>query len=115
MASADPGRSIHADSTLRCRLPGIMAFLIVRPAAARSLSVFAPHSPGLSTGLGPGRRPKTKYEIGTNPAELTSVTTGAQSHFGPRIWLAGRRLMSMRADALRMVSAAAVTMISLRV
>src|SRR5215475_7498059 len=43
------------------------------------------------------RRPKTKYEIGTTPAELTTATTGAHNHFGPRIWFAGRRLMSMRA------------------
>jgi hypothetical protein len=29
------------------------------------------------------RRPKTKYEIGTTLAELTTATTGAHSHFGP--------------------------------
>jgi len=61
------------------------------------------------------RRPKTKYKIGTTPAELTTATKGAHSHFGPRIWLAGRRLMSMRAATLRMPSTTATVMISLRV
>jgi hypothetical protein len=28
-------------------------------------------------------RPKTKYEIGTTPAELTTATTRAHSHLGP--------------------------------
>ena len=32
--------------------------------------------------------------MGTTPAELTTVTTVAHSHFGPRTWLAGRRLRS---------------------
>ena len=68
--------------------------------------------PGCDRGC---RRPKTKYEIGTTPAELTTATTGAHSHFEPRIWLAGRRLMSMRAATLRMPSATATVMISLRV
>src|SRR5262249_61658539 len=61
------------------------------------------------------RRPKTKYEIGTTPAELTTATKGAHSHFGPRTWLGGLRLMSMRAATLRMPSATATMMISLRV
>jgi hypothetical protein len=61
------------------------------------------------------RRPKTKYEIGTTPAELTTVTTVAHNHFGPRTWLAGRRLRSMSAASLRMLSATAVMASSLRV
>jgi hypothetical protein len=56
------------------------------------------------------RRPKTKYEIGTIPAELTTATTAAHSHFGPRIWLAGRRLRSINAATLRMPSATAAVM-----
>jgi len=61
-----------------------------------------------------GRRPKTKYEIGTTPAELTTVTTVAHTHFGPRTWLAGRRLRSMSAATLSMPSATAVMASSLR-
>jgi hypothetical protein len=60
------------------------------------------------------RRPKRKYESGAPPAELTSITTTAHSHFGPRIWLAGRRLMSISAAALSPASAVAAAMISLR-
>jgi hypothetical protein len=62
-----------------------------------------------------GRRPRTKYAIGTTPAELTTATTVAHIHFRPRIWLAGRRLMSMSAATLRMPSATAAVMSSLRV
>lgn len=29
-----------------------------------------------------GRGPKTKYEIGTSPAELTTATTGSHTRFG---------------------------------
>src|SRR5215469_9877765 len=76
------------------------------------LDRLAANQPGCPGGR---RRPKTKYEIGTIPRELTTATTGTHSHFGPRIWSAGRRLMSMRAAPLRMLSATAVTMISLRV
>jgi len=61
------------------------------------------------------RRPKTKYEMGTTPAELTTVTTVAHTHFGPRTWLAGRRLRSMSAASLRIPSATAVMASSLRV
>jgi hypothetical protein len=60
------------------------------------------------------RRPKAKYESGMAPKELTMATTAAHSHFGPRIWLAGRRLMSMSAAILRQPSATAAAMISLR-
>jgi hypothetical protein len=61
------------------------------------------------------RRPKTKYETGTTPAELTTVTTVAHSHFGPRTWLAGRRLRSTSAAILRMPSATAALTSNLRV
>src|SRR4029077_18891726 len=45
-----------------------------------------------------GRRwPKTKYETGTTPAELTSATAAAHIPFRPRIWLAGRRWVAMSA------------------
>jgi hypothetical protein len=64
--------------------------------------------------LGCRRRPKTKYASGAHPKELTTSTTGAQSHFEPLIWLAGRRLRSMSAAVLRMPSAAAAAMISRR-
>jgi hypothetical protein len=46
---------------------------------------------------------------------FSRCTHGAHSHFGPRVWLAGRRLISMRAATLRMPSASATAMISLRV
>src|SRR5215472_11136053 len=49
------------------------------------------------------------------PAELTTVTTEAHIHFRPRIWLAGRRLMSISAASLRIPSTTATEMISLRV
>jgi hypothetical protein len=61
------------------------------------------------------RRPKAKYETGTTPAELTTVTTVAHSHFGPRTWLAGRRLRSTSAAILRMPSATAAPTSNLRV
>jgi hypothetical protein len=61
------------------------------------------------------RRPNTKYETGTTPAELTTATIAAHTHFGPRTWLAGRRLRSMSAATLRMPSAAAAAMSKLRV
>jgi hypothetical protein len=61
------------------------------------------------------RRPKRKYEMGTTPAEPTTVTTVAHTHFGPRTWLAGRRFRSMSAASLRIPSAAAVMASSLRV
>jgi hypothetical protein len=61
------------------------------------------------------RRPKTKYETGTTPAELTTVTTVAHSHFGPRTWLAGRRLRSTSAAILRTPSATAALTSNLRV
>jgi hypothetical protein len=53
--------------------------------------------------------------MGTTPAEPTTVTTVAHIHFGPRTWLAGRRLRSMSAASLRIPSAAAVMASSLRV
>jgi hypothetical protein len=61
------------------------------------------------------RRPKRKYEMGTIPAELTTVTTVAHTHLGPRTWLAGRRFRSTSAATLRMPSATAVMASSLRV
>ena len=71
---------------------------------------------GWGTGWGRGcrRRPKTKYASGAPPKELTTATTAAHIHFESRIWLAGRRLMSMSAAVLRMPSATAAAMISLR-
>ena len=78
--------------------------------------------PGIGLGRGePGRdqgcrrRPKTKYDVGTTPAELTSATTAAHIHFRPRIWLAGRRWMSMSAATRRAPSATAVVTSSMRV
>ena len=53
--------------------------------------------------------------MGTTPAELTTVTTMAHTHLGPRTWLAGRRFRSMSAASLRIPSAAAVMASSLRV
>ena len=44
------------------------------------------YQPGRDQGC--RRRPKTKYDVGTTPAELTSATTAAHIHFRPRIWLA---------------------------
>jgi hypothetical protein len=61
------------------------------------------------------RRPKSKYEMGTTPAELTTVTTVAHTHFGPRTWFAGHRFRSMSAASLRMPSTTAVMASSLRV
>jgi hypothetical protein len=43
------------------------------------------------------------------------ASTVAHSHFGPRTWLAGRRLRSMSAASLRMPSATTVMVSSLRV
>jgi hypothetical protein len=74
-------------------------------------------SPGVasSTPSARCRRPKAKYDSGPTPAELTSTAATIHIHFEPRIWLAGRRLMSMSTAVLRMASAiAAATMISLR-
>jgi hypothetical protein len=42
------------------------------------------------------------------------ATDVAHSHFGPRIWLAGRRFMSISAASFRMPSAIAASMSSLR-
>ncbi len=39
------------------------------------------------TGLSSRRCPKTKYETGTTPAELTSATAAVHTPFRPRIWL----------------------------
>lgn len=61
------------------------------------------------------RCPKTKYEIGTTPAELTSAMAAAHIHFRPRIWLAGRRRMSMSAATRRAPSAAAAVTSNTRV
>ena len=46
------------------------------------------------------------------PAELRMVRAGIQAHFGPRTWLAGRRLRSISAAAFRLVSTAAAAMSS---
>jgi hypothetical protein len=53
--------------------------------------------------------------MGTAPTEFTAATAAAHSHFGPRIWPAGLRVMSMRAAILRMPSPAAAARMSLRV
>jgi hypothetical protein len=95
-----PGRSRLGLVTWWCEPP------LLNPACCRADQ----------SGCGRGcRRPKMKYAIGTAPAELTTVTTVAHIHFGPRIWLAGRRLMSISAASLRMPSATAVMVSSLRV
>ena len=47
------------------------------------------------------RRSKTKYEIGTTPAQLTSATAAPHTRLRPGIRLAGRRLMSMGAATRR--------------
>ena len=60
------------------------------------------------------RRPKAKYDSGPTPAELTSTAATIHIRFEPRIWLAGRRLMSMSTAVLRTASAIAAAMISLR-
>src|SRR5260370_22542999 len=62
----------------------------------------------------PRRRPKAKYASGAPPKELMNTTTGTHIHFEPRIWLAGRRLMSMSAAVLRLPSATAAIVISRR-
>jgi hypothetical protein len=54
-------------------------------------------------------RPAMKYDSGAIPAVLTSAVK-AHSHFGPRTWLAGRRLRSMSIAVLRAASAAAAAM-----
>lgn len=61
--------------------------------------VLHAYQPGRDRGC--RRRPKTKYDIGTTPAELASATTAAHIHFRPRSWLAGRRWMSMSAATRR--------------
>ena len=71
------------------------------------------YQPGRDQGC--RRRPKTKYDVGTTPAELTSATTGAHIHFRPRIWLAGCRWMSMSAATRRAPSATAIVTSSMRV
>ena len=71
------------------------------------------YQPGRDQGC--RRRPKTKHDAGTTPAELTSATTAAHIHFRPRIWLAGRRWMSMSAATRRAPSATAVVTSSMRV
>src|SRR6266487_826979 len=81
--------------------------IVPRPCAQWSAHVL--HEPAVNS-----RAAMPVSRVAT-AAELTTATTGAHSHFGPRIWLAGRRLMSMRAATLRMPSATATVMISLRV
>ena len=95
MAREWPVASLPGALWPRGRLPGAHTIPVARLASCRA------YQPGCDGGR---RRPKTKYEIGTTPAELTIATTGARSHFGPRIWSAGRRLMSMRAAPFRMLS-----------
>src|SRR6516165_8504023 len=70
---------------------------------------------GWESDHGGGRRPKTKYEIGRAPAELMIATAAAHTRFWPRIWLAGRRLMSTSAATRRALSATAALMSSRRV
>src|SRR5262245_55092063 len=60
------------------------------------------------------RRPKTRYASGAAPKELTATTATAQTHFEPRIWIAGRPLLSMSSASLSMPSATAAVMIRLR-
>jgi hypothetical protein len=52
---------------------------------------------------------------GRGPAELTIAMTAAYTRLGPRIWLAGRRLMSMSVATRRALSATAAVISSLRV
>ena len=61
------------------------------------------------------RRPKAKSEIGGTPAEPIIATAADHTCFGPRIWLAGRRSMSMSAATRRAPSAMAGVISSRRV
>src|SRR3982751_4085962 len=54
-------------------------------------------------------RAAMKYDRDAIPAVLTSAVD-AHNHFGPRTWLAGRRLSSISIAALRAASAAAAAM-----
>ena len=60
------------------------------------------------------RRPKAKYDSDPTPAELMSTAAMIHIRFEPRIWLAGRRLISMSTAVLRTASPIAAAMISLR-
>jgi hypothetical protein len=85
-----------------------------RRLADASIDLDAVHRPP-QEGWDPARRPKMKYEIGTTPTEPTTTTIAARTHLGPRIRVAGRRLMSMRAATLRIPSATAAMARILRV
>jgi hypothetical protein len=87
-----------------CSAAGIVTQLVIQP-----LPGVASSTPSARC-----RRPKAKYDSGPTPAELTSTAATIQSRFEPRIWLAGRCLMSMSTAVLRMASAIAAAMISLR-
>ena len=77
-----PSEDVH---WCTCSAAGIVAQLVTQP------------SPGVasSTPSARCRRPKAKYDSGPTPAELTSTAATIHIRFEPRIWLAGRRLMSM--------------------
>jgi len=60
-------------------------------------------------------RPNTKYEIGTTPAEFTTATSGARTHLGPPDLACWPTLDVDESRHLRMPSATASVMISLRV
>ena len=69
------------------------------PAGCRDChSVGHSASPGVASSAPSARcrRPKAKYDNGPTPAELSRTTATIHIRFGPRIWLAGQRLMSMR-------------------
>jgi len=60
------------------------------------------------------RRPKAKYDSDPIPAELTNTAATIHIRFEPRIWLAGRCLISTITAALRMASLIPAAMMSLR-
>ena len=70
-------------------------------------------SPGVASSTPPAcrRRPKAKYD---SDPELTSTAAMIHIRFEPRIWLAGRRLMSTSTAVLRTASPIAAAMISFR-
>jgi len=77
--------------------------VVVSTALAAGLCIRRPPTFAFEAGFDQGcrRLPKTKYEIGRTPAELMSAAAAAHIRFRHRIWLAGRRLMSMSAAARR--------------
>jgi hypothetical protein len=98
----------HQDNAVQ-RFIGIAADCDTRTALTQPSPGAA--SPAPSAGR---RRPKAKYDSGPTPAELTSTAAMIHIRFEPRIWLAGRRRMSMSTAVLRTASLIAAAMISLR-